>query len=63
MIRRLGKNLGLHKGAADAAAVAIERDGWALLEGVFGPDEIAALTLEVESVFAATPSGQLRSGP
>jgi ectoine hydroxylase-related dioxygenase (phytanoyl-CoA dioxygenase family) len=55
MIRRLGKNLGLYVGAAPAAAEALERDGYAVLEAVFTPEEVAGLAAEIEAVFDALP--------
>lgn len=51
MIRRLGKNLGLDDRPAADAAVAIEREGWALLEGVFSAEEVAELTADIEAVY------------
>ncbi len=50
MIRRLGKNLTLSHDDSVAAA-AIERDGWALLPGVFDEHEVAELIAEVEQVY------------
>ena len=54
MIRRLGKNLGLHQGGAPAAAAQLERDGYVVLPQVFTPAEVAAMTAEVEALFATT---------
>lgn len=53
MIRRLGGNLGLHRGDAVPAAVQLERDGYAIVRDVFSSDEVAALAAEIEDVFAA----------
>jgi ectoine hydroxylase-related dioxygenase (phytanoyl-CoA dioxygenase family) len=55
MIRRLGKNLGLYVGEAPAAAASLERDGYALLEGVLSEDDVAALAAEIETTFEALP--------
>jgi ectoine hydroxylase-related dioxygenase (phytanoyl-CoA dioxygenase family) len=54
MIRRVGQNLGLFRGEAPAASVQLERDGYALLRGVFTPGEVEALAAEIDAVFAAS---------
>lgn len=62
MIRRVGKNLGVLDIPADegglspalAASLQIEREGWALLEGVFSPAEVATMVAEVEEVYATS---------
>jgi Phytanoyl-CoA dioxygenase (PhyH) len=51
MIRRVGGNLGLHRGDAPPSSVQLERDGYAVLRAVFTADEVAALAAEVEAVF------------
>ena len=51
MIRRVGKNVGLYKGDPPAASVELERDGFTVLRGVLGPDEVAALADEIEQSF------------
>ena len=53
MIRRLGRNLGLHDGPVPDASVALERDGSAVLRGVLTADEVAALAAEIEEAFVA----------
>ena len=52
MIRRVGKNLAVYRGDAPPAAEQLERDGYALLPGVFTAVEVAALADEIEAVFA-----------
>jgi len=51
MIRRLGKNLGLHRGDAPAEAQQLEQDGYVVLRHVLSPDEVAALAAEILDVF------------
>jgi Phytanoyl-CoA dioxygenase (PhyH) len=51
MIRRLGGNLGLHRGDAPPASVQLEQDGYAVLPGVFTPAEVEALAGEIDTVF------------
>ena len=62
MIKRILKNLGV-RDAADAPpeSVAIERDGYAVLRGVFSPEEVAAMTREVDEVFARTQPERSRT--
>jgi ectoine hydroxylase-related dioxygenase (phytanoyl-CoA dioxygenase family) len=55
VIRRLGKNLGLFAGSPPEAAVALERDGYAVLPAVFSPAEVAELAAEIEAVFDDVP--------
>jgi ectoine hydroxylase-related dioxygenase (phytanoyl-CoA dioxygenase family) len=56
MIRRLGKNLGvLDAAGAPAAAVQLERDGWAVLRSVFDAEQLRAIVAEVSEAFAAAP--------
>jgi hypothetical protein len=55
VIRRLGKNLGLYVGSPPEAAVALERDGYAVLPAVLSPTEVAELAAEIEAVFDAMP--------
>jgi ectoine hydroxylase-related dioxygenase (phytanoyl-CoA dioxygenase family) len=52
MIRRIGKNLGLHRGGAPAASVQLERDGWAVLRGVLDEHEQDQLRDEIAAAFA-----------
>jgi ectoine hydroxylase-related dioxygenase (phytanoyl-CoA dioxygenase family) len=61
VIRRIGKNLGLHRGDAPEAAVQLEREGWAVLRGVLDAGAVRALTDEVLEVFAT--SGPDRERP
>lgn len=51
MIRRLFKNLGVYDGPAPAESVALERDGHAVLRGVFDPDEVKLLREDIDRVF------------
>jgi ectoine hydroxylase-related dioxygenase (phytanoyl-CoA dioxygenase family) len=51
MIKRVGKNLALLTGDAPEASRQLERDGFTVLRGVLTPDEIAALTEEIEHAF------------
>lgn len=54
MIRRIGKNLTTRDPqAAPEASRQLERDGWVLLPGVLTEADVAGLTAEFESVFAA----------
>ncbi|MDQ1460615.1 MAG: hypothetical protein QOI08_2099, partial [Actinomycetota bacterium] len=61
MIRRLLKNLGVldATGAPDASAQ-LERDGYALLPGVFDAAELAALRGEIDAVFEDYPAERKR---
>ena len=54
MIERVGGNLRVRRGDVPAEAVALERDGFAVLSSVLTDDEVAALTTEILAVFAAT---------
>jgi ectoine hydroxylase-related dioxygenase (phytanoyl-CoA dioxygenase family) len=60
MIRRVLKNLTVHDGDAPDASRQLEADGWALLPRVLDADEVAALSEEIESVFAQTPPERSR---
>jgi len=60
MIRRIGKNLGLHEGDAPPESHAIERDGYAVLRGVFDPGEVERLRDECDAVFEAYPPERFR---
>jgi ectoine hydroxylase-related dioxygenase (phytanoyl-CoA dioxygenase family) len=51
--RRMGY-LTLRRGAAPAASAQLEREGWAVLEGVLDAREVAALAAEIEAVFEAS---------
>jgi ectoine hydroxylase-related dioxygenase (phytanoyl-CoA dioxygenase family) len=53
MITRPYKNLALYEGEAPEESVQLERDGWALLRGVFDRDEIDAMRAEIDEVFDA----------
>ncbi|MDF1800971.1 MAG: phytanoyl-CoA dioxygenase family protein [Planctomycetota bacterium] len=46
----------LHEGPAHPVAVSLERDGFALLRGVFSPAEVADLRSEILGIFESTPS-------
>src|SRR5262249_37759464 len=62
MIRRLMKNLGvLDEADVPEQSRQLERDGYAMLEGVFGPDEIAQMRKEIDAAFAAYPAERGRN--
>ncbi len=61
MIRRLMKNLTLYSGPAPGAAHDLERDGFAVLRGVFDEDDVRTLTDEIDATFAAYPAERARS--
>ncbi len=52
MITRRRVYLELREGPAPAASQALERDGHAVLQGAFAPDEVATLRQEIERVYA-----------
>ncbi len=54
MIKRVLKNLGVFTGDAPPASVDLERDGCAVIRGVFSPTEVEDLRTEIDAVFAAT---------
>ena len=56
MIRRLLKNLTLYNGPAPEGSQELERDGYAVLRGVFDADEVGAITEEIDATFAQFPS-------
>jgi ectoine hydroxylase-related dioxygenase (phytanoyl-CoA dioxygenase family) len=61
VIRRLFKNLGvLDATGAPEASVQLERDGYALLPGVFGAAAIAEMRREVDEVFETYPAERVR---
>lgn len=43
---------------ADAVVAGLEGDGYAVVEGLLDPAEVAAKRAELEGIFAATPSGR-----
>lgn len=51
VIRRIGKNLGVATDGAPPASHDLERDGFAVLRGVLGQDEIDELRAEADRVF------------
>jgi hypothetical protein len=51
VIRRVGKNLALFDGDAPAATTQLERDGYAVIDGVFTPGEVAELAAEIDEMF------------
>src|SRR4051795_6576219 len=61
VIRRLGKNLGVLTAEVPEASTQLERDGFTVLRGVFAPDEVAALAIEVERIFDTRPPERNRS--
>ena len=56
MIKRVGGNLTVHTGAAPAASVQLERDGYAVLRGILESELVARLAREIEDVFARLPA-------
>ena len=61
MIRRLLKNLTLLDSTdAPEASAQLERDGYALLRGVFGPTELTRMRREIDAVFDAFPPERTR---
>ncbi len=54
MIRRVGKNLAVRSDAVSDASVELERNGFAVLRGVFSDDEVLALRAELDEVFATS---------
>ena len=62
MLRRVRGYLLPRKDPAPAASVALERDGFTHLEGVFSPDEVAAIAAEIEAVYASLPADNRTNG-
>jgi ectoine hydroxylase-related dioxygenase (phytanoyl-CoA dioxygenase family) len=60
VIRRVFKNLGVWEGDAPAESTALERDGFAVLRAVFGPEEVAHLRGEIDAVFERVPPERFR---
>lgn len=60
MIRRLLKNLGVYDGAAPAESESLERDGYAVLRGVFAPDQVKLLREDIDRVFDEYPPERYR---
>jgi ectoine hydroxylase-related dioxygenase (phytanoyl-CoA dioxygenase family) len=62
MIRRVLKNLTVRSDDASApeASRQLETDGWTVLRGVLDADEVAALSAEVEAMFAEIPPERAR---
>ena len=61
MIKRVGKNLAVLTGDVPEASAQLERDGYAVLRGVLTPDEVVALTEEIEHAFATRDPERGRS--
>ncbi|MGH9272817.1 MAG: phytanoyl-CoA dioxygenase family protein [Ilumatobacteraceae bacterium] len=61
MIRRVGKNLAVHKGDPPAASIQLERDGYALLRGVLAAEEVGSLAAEIDRVFGERSSERGRA--
>ena len=55
MITRHHGNLRVRRDPAPGAAAQLEREGWAIVENVLSPEEVAALAAEMTAVFEATP--------
>jgi hypothetical protein len=56
MIRRILKNLTVFTGPAPDASQQLERDGYAVLRGVFDDAEVQAMTAEIDDTFEQLPS-------
>ncbi len=61
MIQRVLKNLSVLSGPVPAESAQLERDGYAVISGVFESTEIELLTAEIDSVFASTEPERSRS--
>ncbi len=61
MIKRVFKNLGVYDGEAPAESAQLERDGWALLSGVFAADAVEAMKTEIDVAFTEFPSERSRT--
>lgn len=64
MIKRVGKNLAVldpEQSTVPSASAQLERDGYAVLRGVLTPDEVVALTEEIEHAFATRDPERGRS--
>jgi ectoine hydroxylase-related dioxygenase (phytanoyl-CoA dioxygenase family) len=55
------KNLGVYSGDAPAATAQLEREGWALLKGVFGGVEISTMREEIDDSFVNLPAERQRT--
>jgi ectoine hydroxylase-related dioxygenase (phytanoyl-CoA dioxygenase family) len=60
VITRVFKNLGVYDGDAPPESVQLEREGWVLLRGVFGRDEIDAMRAEIDAAYETFPSERSR---
>ena len=61
MIKRVGGNLTLRKGAVPAASEQLERDGYAVLRAVLEPALVARLEREIRESFERLPAERGRS--
>ena len=61
MITRVLKNLGVYTGDAPPASVELERDGCAVIHGVFSSGEAEELRTEIDAVFEATEPERART--
>ena len=61
VIKRVGKNLAVLTSDAPEASAQLERDGYAVLRGVLAPDEVVALTEEIEHAFTTRDPERGRS--
>ena len=61
MIKRVLKNLGVFTGDAPPVSVDLERDGCAVIPGVFSPAEVEELRTEIDAVFEATAPERSRT--
>jgi hypothetical protein len=60
VIRRVGKNLTVWSGDAPASSQQLERDGYALLTGVFDDETVARIRAEVDEAFERIPPERFR---
>ena len=61
MIRRVGKNLTVHTGTVPDESTQLERDGFAVIRGVFDAAAVAQLREEIDAVFASQAPERSRS--
>ncbi len=58
MIERIGlkrgRNLGIRQGSAPGASIELERNGFAMVPGVFSPEDVTQLKVELSELFETT---------
>jgi ectoine hydroxylase-related dioxygenase (phytanoyl-CoA dioxygenase family) len=60
MIQRVLKNLSVLDADVPAESTQLERDGWAVLRGVFSDADVTALRTEIDGVFDSLPAERSR---